>query len=153
MLFFRIFCSEEFLQFIIKASVVNLIFNKSSCFQYILWNNFRQMHLKYEDYSLRRVFFLDNKTILRIQKPQGKNFHRNTVKIKAGSPAKSNQTNKQAKNKQTNKSNVSSSVSIGLTLWFGGSLFCVPIGRARKIARSKIRASRTKFVYPCEGST
>ena len=60
------------------------------------------MHLKYEDYSLRRVFFLDNKTILRIQKPQGKNFHRNTVKIKAGSPAKSNQTNKQAK-KQTNK--------------------------------------------------
>ena len=34
-------CSEHFLQIIIKLSVAQCIYNKISCFQYILLNNFR----------------------------------------------------------------------------------------------------------------
>ena len=46
-------CLENFLQINTEASVVEFIFRKTPCFQHILMNNFRQMRLKYENFSLR----------------------------------------------------------------------------------------------------
>ena len=57
------FYSQSFLQIIIKASVADLIFSKTLCFQHfmlltsILMSTFRRMPLKDENYSLRPIFF------------------------------------------------------------------------------------------------
>ena len=50
-------CSENFPQFIIKASTAEFIFSKVKCFQHILLNAYSRVHLKHENYSLRGILF------------------------------------------------------------------------------------------------
>ena len=53
----KIFCSEKLLQTFIKKFVVDFIFSKIPYFQHIFLDSFRQMRLKCEKYSLRRILF------------------------------------------------------------------------------------------------
>ena len=70
----RIFVWKIFLQVIIKASVVEFIFNNIPYFQHIFMNTFRWMCLKYKTLFLERYLFLDI------------TFDENTLKIQAASP-------------------------------------------------------------------
>ena len=78
--------SENFLQINTSASVVEFIFHKTPCFQYILMNNFRLMCLKYENFPLRGILFSivkqhsDDKSLI------AKTFNGNTLKRKTVSP-------------------------------------------------------------------
>ena len=69
---------ENFLQLIIKASVVEFIFVKIPCFLHILLNTFRQILKKYESYSLKGILLLTftqhSGSCLKLEKPHCKFF-------------------------------------------------------------------------------
>ena len=83
---FKNFCSEKFLQIIIKASVEDFIFSKIPCFQHILLNAFRRMRLKYEKSSFRRALFQTLKQHSDLKSLIVKAFDGNTFRVKAASP-------------------------------------------------------------------
>ena len=66
--------------------MVDFIFTKILWFQHILLGTFRRMHLKYENFSLRRILFQtckqhsDSKSLIE------KTYDGNTFKMKALSP-------------------------------------------------------------------
>ena len=59
-------CPEDLLEIVIKASLAKFVFSEIPCFKNILLNTFRQMRLKYENYFLRNIFFLDIQTTFRL---------------------------------------------------------------------------------------
>ena len=71
---------------IIKGSVAEFIFSKIPSFQHILLNTLRQMHLQYENYSLRCMEISDTQRTLTLQKPHCKYFDGITIKMKAVRP-------------------------------------------------------------------
>ena len=77
---------ENFLQMIIKASVVEFILNKTQWFQHILLDTIRRIRLKYEMYSLRRVLFYTFKQYSDYKSLIAKTFTENTLKMKDASP-------------------------------------------------------------------
>ena len=74
--------------------MVEFMFIKIQCFQHILLNTCRQMRLKYENYSLRRMEVLDIKTTLTQQKPHCKNYWWNYNKNESFKPYLGNKEQK-----------------------------------------------------------
>ena len=58
------FCSERFVQIIMKTFAIHFIFSKIPCFQEILLGRRRQMRLKYENYYLRPILLQTTKASL-----------------------------------------------------------------------------------------
>ena len=83
---FKNFCSEKFLQIIIKASVEDFIFSKIPCFQHILLNAFRRMLLNYEKNSFMCTLFQTLKQHSDFKSLIVKAFDGNTFRMKAASP-------------------------------------------------------------------
>ena len=78
-------CSERFLQIIIKTSVVDRIFSNIPSFQHIVLDNFTQMRLKYENYSLKRILFQALKQNFVDKSLIEKTFDGSSAKMKAAS--------------------------------------------------------------------
>ena len=73
MAFSRVFVQKSFCKFY-QNICGGGFFGKVLCFQHILLNSFRQMPLKYENYSLKGVFKQNSSRFLKLQKPYRKNF-------------------------------------------------------------------------------
>ena len=86
LLFLRAFVQESICKQYFKIFVVDFIFSKIPCFQHIHLDRFRQIDLKYENYSLGHILFQtltrhsDDKSFI------AKTFGESRVKMKATSP-------------------------------------------------------------------
>ena len=82
-LFPGIFVSGNFLQIIVKASVMEFILSKISCFQHILINTSVMKRLKYENYCLTGIVFQAFKQYSDYKSIIAKTFDGNKLKIKS----------------------------------------------------------------------
>ena len=126
------FCSEKFLQIVIKTFVVDFIFSKILCFQHIFLSSLRLMHLKYENYSLRRMLFQTSKQHSVDKSLITKAFDGSRAKMKAASPVQVIKNKKKCFQFCLDWTN-----TLVLTTHF-------------LRARLKSRVPRKKFVYPCK---